>query len=92
MALMLALPVTTRAGEPFALAPGGDGVQRSPAAAHGGGVWLVVWQDGWSGDGGNSNIRGVLIGKGAVPGTPFTICGAAGNQELPRVAAAKDGK
>lgn len=50
--------------------------------------FLVVWQDGWNGDGGDSNILGVRVtpeGK-VLDRKPLAICTAPGIQESPAVA------
>jgi hypothetical protein len=57
-----------------------------PAGAESG-VYLVVWQDGWNGEGGDSNILGLRVspeGK-VLDAKPIAICAAAGIQETPAV-------
>ena len=49
-------------GPPIELLSARDAYQRTPAIAFGGGCFLVVWQDGWNGEGGDSNILGVRVG------------------------------
>jgi len=71
------------------LAPAKDALQRFPHAAFGSGKFLVVWQDGWNGDGGKSDIRGAFLAGGA-PAKSFAVTGDAFVQERPALAASKD--
>lgn len=89
------------------VAPDAKEMQRFPDVAaphHTDNEFLVVWQDGPSGEGGDSNITGMVVGprdKWSGPigmmlppdrdtrhGNPFPICTKPGNQERPVVAAA----
>lgn len=64
---------------------------RSPAIAFAGGRYLLVYQDGYNGLGGDSNILGIFLdAKGEPSGTPVTICAASGVQDSPAVAACGD--
>ena len=75
-------------GPAVELQPSKDAYQRTPAVAFGGGCFLVVWQDGWNGDGGDSNIMALRVspeGK-VLDGKPLPICAAGGIQESPAVA------
>lgn len=62
--------------------------QRQPCAAFGGGIYLLVWQDGFSGAGGASDILGLrLAADGRVLDTsPLRIGSSDGVQESPAVA------
>ncbi|MCX7804396.1 MAG: hypothetical protein N3A38_04305 [Planctomycetota bacterium] len=84
------------AGDEFAPAASKEN-QRFPAVACGGGVFLVAWQDGWNGVGGDSNILAVRIkappgnGGGTAVGNvldagPIRVCASSGVQEAPRIA------
>ena len=75
-------------GPPIELLPAPDAYQRTPAIAFGGGCFLVVWQDGWNGEGGDSNILGLRVGLDGkvMDGKPLRICTAPGTQEGPAVA------
>ncbi len=84
------------AGAEFAPAVS-KGNQRFPAVAAGGGVFLIAWQDGWNGVGGDSNILAVRVKapSGDAPeaavgnildAEPIRVCAASGVQEVPRVA------
>ncbi len=71
------------------LLPQGERVhQRGPAVAFGGGLYLVVWQDGYNAAGGNSDIVGIRVDQSgrAIDTTPIAICRSAGVQEAPSVA------
>ena len=61
--------------------------QRGPAVAYGSGVYLVVWQEGFSGLGHDSNIMGLRLSADGKPldKAPFVICAAPGAQEAPAV-------
>ncbi len=76
----------------LAVAPqGGSGFQDRPAVAFGGGVYLVVWQDGEDGAdraGGGSDILGARIdaeGK-VLDAKPLVVCKAKDYQRRPVVA------
>ncbi|MFW6157856.1 MAG: hypothetical protein ACOC8E_00690 [Planctomycetota bacterium] len=62
--------------------------QRHPAVAYGDGQYLLVWQNGYNGLGGDSDILGLRIGPTGAPldPAPITICAAKGTQESPAVA------
>jgi len=61
--------------------------QRHPAVAFGKGVYLIVWQEGFSGLGSDSNIVGLRLKADGTPmGDPFFVCKAPGPQEAPAVA------
>ncbi|GIW85263.1 MAG: hypothetical protein KatS3mg107_0923 [Gemmataceae bacterium] len=63
-----------------------------PRAAFGAGVYLVVWQDGWSGLDAAADIKGMRLATHSLElldQEPLLICGAAEAQELPAVAFAK---
>jgi hypothetical protein len=67
--------------------------QRFPAAAGGGGVHLVVWQEGWNGVGGDAQIKAALVrpapladGGAPVIEKSFVVCAAPDHQEAPQVA------
>jgi len=67
----------------------GDGIQRAPHAAFGDGVFLVVWQEGWHGEGGSSRIYAARVspeGKVLSPGAIQVAAAKTGVQEYPRVA------
>lgn len=81
----------------FLLSSAGRENQRFPAVAHGDGIYLTVWQEGWNGVGGDSNIRGVLLRSKPVVahaelkeltqlGKTLDICTATDHQEAPQVA------
>ncbi|MCX7591582.1 MAG: hypothetical protein N2255_08145 [Kiritimatiellae bacterium] len=82
------------AAEPLVIGPalelGGKGAyQRLPALAFSpkNQCYLVVWQDGWFGEGGDANILGLRVdfdGKALDP-KPIAICTASGVQEAPSV-------
>ncbi len=76
-------------GDAVALAPAKNALQRFPRAAFGGGKFLVVWQDGWNGDGGKSNIRGAFLADGA-PAKSFAVTNTEFVQERAVVAASKE--
>jgi hypothetical protein len=61
--------------------------QRGPAAAHGQ-DYLLIWQEGFNGLDGSSDILGLRIGDGgaALDRQPIRVCVAAGVQECPAVA------
>ena len=68
--------------------PGGK-LRSLPAVAYGDGIYLVVWQEGWHGDQGNSRIyaaRVGLDGKVLDPGGVEVAPCKTGVQENPRVA------
>lgn len=68
----------------------GGGTQiycRAPALAFGGGRYLLAYQDGYNGLGGESNIKGVFLdSKGEQVGKPIDICTVTGVQDSPAVA------
>jgi hypothetical protein len=67
--------------------------QRSPAMAYGQGTHLMVWQEGWHGVGGKSDILAVRLNeKGRrIDRKPIVICSAPNAQTSPDVAFS-DGK
>lgn len=70
-----------------AVPAGRSGYSRGPAVAFGAGKYLLVYQDGYNGVGGESNIVGlVLNAKGEPAGKPIDICTAQGVQDSPAVA------
>jgi len=79
------------AGEEFALLPEGPGkgLQATPAAAFGQGLYLAVWREGWHGKGGAARLHAVRLsaeGK-RLDGKGLEVAPAqAGVQERPRVA------
>ncbi|MCG3178486.1 MAG: hypothetical protein BIFFINMI_00814 [Phycisphaerae bacterium] len=63
------------------------GGQFAPAVAFGADTYLLVWQEGFSGAGGGSDILAQRISPdGATVGEPLTVCAQAGAQETPAVA------
>ncbi|MBN1420218.1 MAG: hypothetical protein JXP34_15670 [Planctomycetes bacterium] len=67
----------------------GTGIQATPAAAFGGGVYLVVWREGWHGKGGSARIRAARVspdGKLLDRQSSEIAPAPAGVQERPRVA------
>jgi len=67
----------------------GEGIQHAPHVAFGDGVYLVVWQEGWHGEGGRSRIYAARIspeGKVLDPDGIAILAAGAGIQEYPRVA------
>ncbi len=91
LCLVLGAPVRAAeqlvVGVPITVSPAEDAYQRTPDVAYGGGKYFMVWQDGWNGVGGDSNIMGIwLYGDGSVLSEPITICSAKGIQEKPSVA------
>ena len=62
--------------------------QRHPAVAYGDGTYLVVWQEGYNGLGGESDILGLRLDEQGRPldKTPINICTARGVQDSPTVA------
>jgi hypothetical protein len=68
--LAITLPAATfagegiKVGEEFALlrdGPNGEGVQSAPAAAFGENAYLVVWQEGWHGEGGRARVYAARV-------------------------------
>lgn len=98
--VVLAVPLTgVRAAEDDAIRVGpelelledgpGEGMQRAPHVAFGGGVYLVVWQEGWHGEGGNARIYAARVspdGKVLSPDGIQVAAAVTGVQEHPRVA------
>ena len=62
--------------------------QRHPAVTYGDGVYLIVWQEGYNGLGGNSDILGLRLDEQGRPldKQPIQICTAKGIQDSPAVA------
>jgi len=62
--------------------------QRAPAVAYGGGTYLLVWQEGYNGLGGASDILGLRLDEEGRPieAAPITICTDGGVQASPAVA------
>jgi hypothetical protein len=65
-----------------------DAYQRSPACAYGKDAYLLVWQDGWSGVGGDSRILGLRLSVDGQPldKAPIVIAAAPDQQEEPAAA------
>ena len=67
----------------------GEGIQRAPHVAFGDGGYLVVWQEGWHGEGGHARIFAARVspdGKVLGPGGIQVAAAKTGVQEHPRVA------
>jgi len=67
----------------------GEDIQHAPHVAFGDGVFLVVWQEGWHGEGGRSRINAARVsseGNVLSPGGVQLAAADAGVQEYPRVA------
>jgi hypothetical protein len=83
-------PGSLDVGTELAVAVGNPGKTRGePAVAFGSGVYLVVWREGWYGDGGASRIQAVRVGAGGklLDRQPIMVAAdAAGVQDHPRVA------
>jgi len=62
--------------------------QRHPAVAYGDGTYLIVWQEGYNGLGGESDILGLRLDEQGRPldKTPIRICTARGVQDSPAAA------
>ncbi|MDD4888755.1 MAG: Ig-like domain-containing protein [Phycisphaerae bacterium] len=62
--------------------------QRHPAVAYGDGVYLLVWQEGWNGAGGRSEILGVRLDKDGklLDKKPLAIAVGRSLREAPAVA------
>lgn len=62
--------------------------QRHPSLAYGGGSYMLVWQDGYNGVGGDSNINGIRLDENGQPieKTPIAVCADSGNQDSAIVA------
>jgi hypothetical protein len=66
--------------------------QRFPTICFSGGVFLVAWQEGWNGVGGDAQIRGAIV-KCSMVDAKFSykieklinICSASDHQEIPQV-------
>lgn len=66
--------------------------QRFPTIGFGGGVFLVAWQEGWNGVGGDAQIKGAIV-KCSMVDAMFSykiekrinICSASDHQEIPQV-------
>jgi hypothetical protein len=76
------------AGPERVLHPADGAYQRLPACAFGSDGYLLVWQDGWSGVGGDANILGLRLSADGEPLSlnPITVCAAKDQQEEPAVA------
>lgn len=83
-------------GKPFQpLASGGE-IRRDPDVAFAtspvmdreNGIWLIVWQEGWSGLGGNSKIMGARVAPDGrmLDTAPIVVSAGKGIRERPRVA------
>jgi len=86
----LALGDGIEAEEAFELLPGGPGkgIQATPAAAFGGGLYLVAWREGWHGKGGSARILAARFSPGGRrldPGGIEVAPADTGVQERPRV-------
>ena len=60
-----------------------------PTAAFGGGLYLVVWQDGWAGVGATADIKGIRLQSSTLEPLdkePICICTAPEAQEAPAIA------
>ncbi len=70
------------------------GYSCSPAIAYGDGSYLVVWQEGWHGLGGQSDILAARIGSGGklLDSKPIIVCGNDGVQARPAVAYSRESK
>jgi hypothetical protein len=70
------------------LPAGTQGYQRGPALAYGRGNYLLTWQQGWHGAGGNSNILAMRLDENSrrKDRKPIQICTAKGAQDNPDVA------
>ncbi|MBL8792610.1 MAG: hypothetical protein JNM56_01765 [Planctomycetia bacterium] len=80
-------PGELKIGEPRTVATGPT--LALPRAAFGDGVYLVVWQDGWTGLDATADIKGLRLKAGSLEPLdrePLTICSAAEAQEAPAVA------
>lgn len=75
-------------GEPTALPRRPILHQRRPAVAYGKGVYFIVWQEGYNGLGGASDILGLRLDQAgrAIDQAPIPICTNAAIQESPAVA------
>jgi hypothetical protein len=63
-------------------------ISSTPVACFGGGVYLVVWQEGFSGKGAGSDIMGLRLKPGslqALDEKPLEIASAKGNQDTPAI-------
>jgi hypothetical protein len=61
----------------------------SPRAAFGGGVYLLVWQEGWTGLNATADIKALRVKAGSfepLDKQPFVVCNAPESQEAPVVA------
>ena len=94
---LAALPLGTQAAEALkvgdeitVLADGpGKSVRGTPHVAFGKGIYLVVWREGWNGEGGVARIYAARLDKRgkALDRKPIAVAPCkAGFQELPRVA------
>jgi hypothetical protein len=87
---MIAPRLTMSEAKP--VSAGRAGYSRGPALAFGGGKYLLVYQDGYSGIGGDGNILGLFLdARGEPLGKPLEICVAKGVQDSPAVAACATG-
>ena len=75
-------------GRALGLPHGKQLYQRHPAVAYGDGIYLVVWQEGYHGLGGDSDILGLRFDERGRPldRRPIAICTAKGIQDSPAVA------
>ena len=62
--------------------------QRHPAVAYGDGTYMIVWQEGYNGLGGNSDILGLRLDESGrwLDKQPIQICTDKGIQDSPAVA------
>jgi hypothetical protein len=65
----------------------GSAGRRRPAVAYGGGLYLLVWREGFSGYRGQSDILALRIAPDGKPldAAPFSVCADPGMQDLPTV-------
>ncbi|MBA4388953.1 MAG: hypothetical protein C0404_13305 [Verrucomicrobia bacterium] len=75
-------------GKPFRPLTAGGELRRDPDVAFGADSWLVVWQDGWSGLGGDSKILGARIAPDGkiLDAAPIVVSAGKAIRERPRVA------
>ncbi len=92
--LLLAVAMCAQAADELVVGPvvevfpSEEAYQRNPDVAYGADRYLVVWQDGWNGEDGDSNIFGArLDAEGTLlDHKPIEICTSKGVQDSPSVA------
>ena len=69
----------------------GPAGRRQPAAAYGGGAYLLVWREGFSGHAGQSDILALRVGPDGKPldASPIPVCTDPGVQDMPAVGTAR---